>query len=306
MTQDSPFFSVVVPAYNRADLLREALESVFQQEERDFEVIVVDDGSPADLSRVVRDYEGRVTFLRQENGGPGVARNRGGVAAKGQYLAFLDSDDVWFPWTLSVYRDVIETTGAEIVGGRLAGFAERDELAGIRRAATEWRVYADFLASSPDGVFVGAGMVAIRRRAFERAGGFCSLRINCEDHDLMLRLGEVRPFASITAPATLGYRRHDGSATCSLAGSIAGVRYLFEQEADGAYPGGAARRRERRRIITSHARPVSIEAMRRRQWGVAWELYGRTVGWHVGLGRVRYLLAFPALAAVNGIGALIR
>src|SRR5580704_8985688 len=103
----SPFFSVVIPAFNRTDLLAKALASVFQQEFTNFEVIVVDDGSTDDQSRVVQKYKDRVTFLRQDNAGQGAARNRGAAAARGEYLAFLDSDDLWFPWTLKVVDRII-------------------------------------------------------------------------------------------------------------------------------------------------------------------------------------------------------
>src|SRR5260221_2544045 len=95
-----PFFSVVIPTYNRADLVRETLKSVFQQAFLDFEVIVVDDGSTEDMSCVIADYAERVTFLRQENAGPPVARNLAIARAKGTYIAFHASDDIWIAWTL--------------------------------------------------------------------------------------------------------------------------------------------------------------------------------------------------------------
>jgi glycosyltransferase involved in cell wall biosynthesis len=93
-------FSVIIPTYNRAALLCTALDSVFAQTFTDYEVIVVDDGSTDGTAAMVASYGGRVRYFQQQNKGPGAARNLGAQHATGEYLAFLDSDDLWFPWTL--------------------------------------------------------------------------------------------------------------------------------------------------------------------------------------------------------------
>src|SRR6476619_2378317 len=100
-------FSVVIPSFNRVALLRTTLNSVFAQRFSDFEVIVVDDGSTDQTMEYLRPLKDQVTAIRQANQGPGAARNRGARQATGTYLAFLDSDDLWFPWTLEIYRKVI-------------------------------------------------------------------------------------------------------------------------------------------------------------------------------------------------------
>src|SRR5438876_870324 len=90
------FFSVVIPVYNRADVLDGALRSVLAQTEQDFEIIVVDDGSKDDPARVVGAFDDpRIRFHRQINRGGGAARNAGVDLAKGRFTAFLDSDDVY-------------------------------------------------------------------------------------------------------------------------------------------------------------------------------------------------------------------
>ena len=92
-----PEVSVVVPAYNTAAHIAEALDSVFSQTFTGFEVIVVNDGSPDtnQLEKVLEPYRDRVVYLKQENRGPSAARNAGIRSARGVFLAFLDSDDVW-------------------------------------------------------------------------------------------------------------------------------------------------------------------------------------------------------------------
>jgi glycosyltransferase involved in cell wall biosynthesis len=107
----SPFFSVVIPVYNRAHLLGDTIRSVLAQSEQDFEIIVVDDGSQDDPHAVVQSFaDPRLVFLRQKNGGGGRARNTGIDAAKGAFIAFLDSDDQFLPHHLAAMRTLLEGT----------------------------------------------------------------------------------------------------------------------------------------------------------------------------------------------------
>lgn len=93
----SPLISIVIPTYNRADLLREALESVYAQTYSNYEVIVVDDGSTDHTDLMLDEYAGRARVLRQSRGGISSARNAGLRACSGDYVAFLDNDDRWTP-----------------------------------------------------------------------------------------------------------------------------------------------------------------------------------------------------------------
>src|SRR4051812_32406172 len=128
-----PFFSIVIPTFNRARLLREALESVFAQEFTDYEVLVVDDGSTDDTQAELARHGERVRVLRQENQGQGAARNLGIEHATGSYVVFLDSDDVWFPWTLAVWRQAIHMYGGpSVVMGTPETFQHTEELTRVR------------------------------------------------------------------------------------------------------------------------------------------------------------------------------
>jgi glycosyltransferase involved in cell wall biosynthesis len=105
----TPFFSVVIPVYNRADLLRTPLQSVLSQTEQDFEIVVVDDGSIDHPERVVAEFvDPRIVFVRQENRGGGAARNTGIDRAAGRFIAFLDSDDRFLPHHLAAMRKLVE------------------------------------------------------------------------------------------------------------------------------------------------------------------------------------------------------
>ncbi len=107
----TPFFSVIVPVFNRAPVLEKALRSVLAQSCQDFEIVVVDDGS-SDSPKTVVDRIGdpRIRFLRQENQGGGMARNTGINAAKGRFIAPLDSDDVFLPLHLERMKLLLDGT----------------------------------------------------------------------------------------------------------------------------------------------------------------------------------------------------
>jgi len=102
--------SIIIPTYNRAIFIGEAVESVLCQDIKDcrLEVIVVDDGSTDDTGKVVSRYGKKINYIRQPNGGAGRARNRGIEAAQGEWISFLDSDDRWLPDKLSLQFKVLE------------------------------------------------------------------------------------------------------------------------------------------------------------------------------------------------------
>lgn len=109
----SSLISIIIPVFNRPQLLEEALASISVQKYRHFEVIVIDDGSTEPIGQVVETFQTKndilVHFIRQGNAGPGAARNRGLDVAKGDFIAFLDSDDLWYPEMLQTTIKVLES-----------------------------------------------------------------------------------------------------------------------------------------------------------------------------------------------------
>jgi len=111
MSDTALLFSVVIPVYNRGELLRGALESVRAQSCRDFEIVVVDDGSTDDPASTVETFaDPRIRCVRQDNKGASAARNRGIDLARGRYVAFLDSDDCFLPHHLERMAKLLENT----------------------------------------------------------------------------------------------------------------------------------------------------------------------------------------------------
>jgi glycosyltransferase involved in cell wall biosynthesis len=109
MREGSPTVSVIVPVYNAERYLGEALESVLAQTYSDYEVIVVNDGSTDGSEQVALGFGDRIRYIRQENAGPGAARNRGIELARGELIAFLDADDLWLPGKLAAQVEFMET-----------------------------------------------------------------------------------------------------------------------------------------------------------------------------------------------------
>ncbi len=116
----NPFFSVIIPVYNRADMLGAAIRSVLAQSCQDFEIVVVDDGSRDDPRRVVEAFgDPRLRFHAQDNRGGGAARNAGIDLARGTFVAFLDSDDRYLPAHLQTMRDLLEGTRGTVGYARM-------------------------------------------------------------------------------------------------------------------------------------------------------------------------------------------
>jgi glycosyltransferase involved in cell wall biosynthesis len=295
-----PFFSVVIPTYNRATLLREALASVLAQEYSDFEVVVVDDGSTDETEAVVRASGLPAQFLRQTNSGPGATRNRGIQAARGVYVTFLDSDDLWFPWTLATFAQIIrqENNPSWIVGAPRE-FRSPAELTTCRREAIRQTSYRDYLASSGVDAWVPGCGAVIRRDVLQSAGGFTDKWINAEDSDLWLRLGEAKNFIHLQSPHTLAYRCHANTAVANSRRLWDGMQNLIAQESEGNYPGKQIRQKDRWRILTRHTRSGS-KALSQAGWNrEAWGLYRDTFTWNIRLGNWKYLVGFWPHLAVN-------
>lgn len=110
----SPNISVIIPTYNRSNLVTNAIESALAQTYKDHEIIVVDDGSTDDTRKVLAPYMNRIKYIYQEHSGHSAARNTAIRASRGQWIAFLDSDDVWLPAKLSRQMEILKRSRAKV------------------------------------------------------------------------------------------------------------------------------------------------------------------------------------------------
>jgi glycosyltransferase involved in cell wall biosynthesis len=286
-------FSVVIPSYNRAALLRHAVESVLAQDWQDFEIIVVDDGSTDATSQVLQSFGAKIRVFHQKNQGPGAARNLGARNATGEYLAFMDSDDVWFPWTLATYAQIInDHDRPTLIAGTLLYFHNDTELNGLVSKPLALEYFADYFAASRRGRYCGTCQMVVRRATLVEIGGFAKENLNAEDHDLVMRLGTAPGFVYVTSPAMIGYRQHTQAVTKDLSKTFTGLVHMLQMEKAGQYPGGRARRRERWRILALHVRPLILALLLNGEYRRAWALYRQTFGWHLALGKFPFLAGF--------------
>jgi glycosyltransferase involved in cell wall biosynthesis len=210
--------SVVIPCYNQAHFLSEAIQSVLSQSYTDFEVIVVDDGSTDDTAEVALGYvaaDRRVRLIRQENRGLAGARNRGLAASRGEYVVFLDSDDRLVEEALEVgVRELASHPECAFVSGHYRPIsADGDPYAVPRRA----RIDEDhYLALLRDNYISMPASVMYRRWVFEEVGGFNGSVDAAADWDLYLRVARRFPIFH-HGEVVADYRWHGSNMTADPA-----------------------------------------------------------------------------------------
>jgi glycosyltransferase involved in cell wall biosynthesis len=204
-----PLVSVIIPTYNRSEIVLRAIDNVFQQTYRNLELIIVDDGSTDDTQSKLRKYGDRIRLITQSNAGPAVARNRGAKAARGEIIAFQDSDDLWKSTKLERQVALLteyklapcclcNTLMSVVDGKKWTSFG--DSLIDLQHPEGLWLNVSDVLATR----FVLFNQaVAIRRKVFDKVGGFREDLRYLEDYDLPLRLSLEGPWAFIREPLVI-------------------------------------------------------------------------------------------------------
>ena len=208
----TPRVSVIIPAYNIASFIVETLESVFAQTFTNYEVIVVNDGSPdtEDFESALRPYLDRIVYLKQENGGASVARNAGLQAARGEFVAFLDGDDVWLPNYLEEQVKFMQTRGCDLACADATFFGDTAD-----KAPTYMIAWMDDAPDTGDFGFlelvdakrsvITSGVVA-RRQTVIDIGLFDPELRRGQDFDLWLRLACAGHLLSFQRKPLLKYR----------------------------------------------------------------------------------------------------
>ena len=212
-----PKVSVIIPAYNVAPYIGETLDSVFAQTFADYEVIVINDGSPdtEDLERALARFIDRVNYLKQENRGASAARNTGLRAAQGEFVAFLDADDLWLPNYLDEQIKFMRERDCDLVCADAEVFSD---------ASHKEETYMESLmADAPptgDVTFLGllsaeqsliTSGVVVRRELVLEVGLFDEALRNSQDFDLWLRLARHGTRMAYQRRTLLRYRSRDNS-----------------------------------------------------------------------------------------------
>ncbi|HYG77910.1 MAG TPA: glycosyltransferase family A protein [Planctomycetota bacterium] len=199
-----PDVSVVIPTYNYGRYIGEAVESALRQTLPPLEIIVVDDGSTDNTQSELRSFAGRITYHRQENSGVSAARNRGIRAARGEWIAMLDADDIWRPEKLALQMQCALNYPEVVLIG---GLNQNADTAESRCGCEMYTLFSveDFLCALP----FGTSSAVARRESLIRCGLFKEKRRLAEDRELWLKLVLTGPAARVNA-AVWEYRHHSG------------------------------------------------------------------------------------------------
>ncbi len=187
----APFFSIIIPAYNAAHHIVDALTSVFAQTVDSYEIIVVNDGSQdtAQLEKKLEPYLAIIIYVTRQNGGPAAARNTGILTAEGEYIAFLDSDDQWLPDHLAQMMEVLQQDPTlDLVYGDAVNFGDVAEEGSTTMDANPSEGLATFESLVLGKCTVVGSTVVARRQALIEAGLFDESFMHGEDFDLWSRL----------------------------------------------------------------------------------------------------------------------
>lgn len=224
----APSFSVIIPAYNSAVTLAKAVESVIEQSWPAHEIIVIDDGSTDNTLQTIRQFGDRIQIIQQANSGVSVARNRGADAANGDWLAFLDADDWYYPDRLKYHAEWIKSDASldfltgdyeywsedgSLIGTSMvmhaSGRAMLEKAEGAERVVIDERQKETFVADH----FGDTHTLSVPRETFLKLGGYPANFRVCEDVHFLTRLCAASRRAGVICRPMAVYMIHDASAT---------------------------------------------------------------------------------------------
>jgi glycosyltransferase involved in cell wall biosynthesis len=242
--------SVIIPCYNRAHIVRETIDSLLAQTYRNFEALVIDDGSTDDTRQVVSSYaDGRIRYFYRANGGLSAARNSGLHAARGEFVAFLDSDDLWHPWKLAAQIQLFRRhPEAGLIWSDMSTFRNAGEIVSDRHLRTYYSAYesldfetrgragtlSDLVADAPStlamcpyyvtdifqdmfcGNLVHPSTAIVRRERLQQSGPFEPevTGAGAEDYHFYFRVSAHGSVAFLDVPTTL-FRLHPAQMSSS-------------------------------------------------------------------------------------------
>jgi len=223
-----PQVSVIIPTFNRAELLPIAIRSVLNQTFQDFEILIVDDGSSNTTPAVVKSFDDdRIHYIRHPKPrGGAAARNTGIAYCQAEYVAFLDDDDEWYPHKLERQMDVMRKSAPEIAAVYSGYFAvERatGRVCGQMTPKSKGDLSSELLASNPIG---GTSCMLVRKDCLKKVGGFDEKLPSFQDYDLWIRISQEFRFDYVEEPM-LNYYVHPNKVWTNFDALLQGLEIML-------------------------------------------------------------------------------
>lgn len=213
--ENQPLISVIIPVFNGSQFISQTIDSVFKQTYTNIEIIIVDDGSTDNSVSLVKSLSKDIKIVEQNNKGAAAARNSGVDESKGEFIAFLDSDDIWHPQKLEIQIDALR--GCEWC------YTDTLFLGGINDGISDsffTKKYEGFILDKiVTGNFIGTSTVLLSRNLFNLAGGFNSSLRSIEDWEFWCRVSSFSEIRYIPQ-SLVKYRVHPSSVSRSARGNI--------------------------------------------------------------------------------------
>jgi glycosyltransferase involved in cell wall biosynthesis len=190
-----PYFSIIIPVYNKAKQLPQTLEAVLAQTFTDFEIILINDGSTDESEAVIVAFtDPRIHYYTQKNQGVSAARNTGIEKANATYLAFLDADDLWYPFYLETQYELIQKYPDQSVFATAQEVAEKNRIfpktySILLTSASDFIV--NFFEASLDYAILHSSSIVLKKNVFNKVGQYNINIKTGEDTDLYIRIGLV-------------------------------------------------------------------------------------------------------------------
>jgi glycosyltransferase involved in cell wall biosynthesis len=223
-----PKVSVIIPAYNAMTYLPTTLESVLQQTLTDFEVLIINDGSSDSIVQWASQLaDSRVRLISQENRGVSCARNTGITEAKGEYIAFIDADDLWESTKLEKQVHCLETQPdvGLVYTWTLLVDEHGQPLNRVYASDVEGDVWQQLVEND---MIANGSNIMVRHQCFETVGLFDRNLTAAEDYDMCLRIATSYPFGVVKEPLTL-YRQHPNSVSKARQKLVDDLRVVLEK-----------------------------------------------------------------------------
>ena len=230
-SRNKPFFSVIIPVFNRKEFIERAVNSVLSQDYQDYELIIIDDGSTDGFDKSI--FRSDIVVIRKENGGVSSARNAGIRKASGEYIAFLDSDDEWKNNKLTLQHNfIIKNPGIRIFQSDEEWIRRGEK---VNSKNIHQKISGDIFFNSLKLCLVSPSAVVIKKNIFDEYGLFDEKMPVCEDYDLWLRISSREPVGLLNEKLIIKYGGSHDQLSCSRWGMDRYRIYSMIKFLDGTY-----------------------------------------------------------------------